>query len=174
MRTQCAHCYSTQPVCLSPHQWIVDRDLPGAYFELPLSRNYSRSASQLSSSSTRYDDSREMRGGASHRGGRLVVYDSTILRLNRPPAVQCLQGQLMFQVQFSTSKKRMKDGHTKWVSYREVNGFVNKPACHSDGALWHIVHNCDGLLRIAMDCDVSWQNITELDESWHIVRDCDR
>ena len=76
-----------------------------------------------------------MRGGASHRGGRLVVYDSTILRLNRPPAVQCLQGQLMFQVQFSQSKIRMKDGHAKWLSYREVNIFVNKAVCHSAGAL---------------------------------------
>ena len=73
---------------------------------------------------SRYDKHREIVGGATHKSARVVVWESTILRLNRPPAVSFLQGQILFQVQFTKNKEKMIEGHQKWKSYQEVRALL--------------------------------------------------
>ncbi|XP_057303752.1 uncharacterized protein LOC130641105 [Hydractinia symbiolongicarpus] len=73
-----------------------------------------------------YDKKREIIGGATHKGGRVVVWESTIFRLNRPPAVSFLQGQVIFQVQFSKDKSKMEASYTKLLQYRKDREYSYK------------------------------------------------
>ena len=75
---------------------------------------------------SRYDKHREIVGGATHKSARVVVWESTILRLNRPPAVSFLQGQILFQVQFTKNKEKLIESHQKWKSYQEVGTFFTQ------------------------------------------------
>ena len=70
--------------------------------------------------SRRYDDNKEIIGGATHKSARLVVWQSDIYRLNRPPAVQFLQGQVLFHVVYSKDKSKMEQAFVEYKDFREV------------------------------------------------------
>ena len=67
-----------------------------------------------------YDDNKEIIGGSTHKSARLVVWQSNIYRLNRPPAVQFLQGQLLFHVQYTKDVSKMEKGHVNFMNFQEV------------------------------------------------------
>ena len=71
---------------------------------------------------SRYDDNKEIIGGCTHKSARLAVWRGDIYRLNRPPAVQFLQGQLLFQVQYTKDKSKMEKGHEAFVTFKKVSG----------------------------------------------------
>ncbi len=55
--------------------------------------------------------------GVTPRPGRVVIWDSSILRLTRPPSVSQKQGQVLLHVQFSKSKQKMVEEHDKWLAF---------------------------------------------------------
>lgn len=55
--------------------------------------------------------------GATPRPGRVVIWDSSILRLTRPPSVSFKQGQVLLHITYSKSQQKMIDEHEKWVAF---------------------------------------------------------
>lgn len=55
--------------------------------------------------------------GVTPRPGRVVIWDSSILRLTRPPSVSFKQGQVLLHITYSKSKQRMLDKHEKWTGF---------------------------------------------------------
>ena len=55
-----------------------------------------------------------------HKSARLVVWKSDMYRLNRPPAVQFVQGQVLFHVQYSKDKSKMEKGHESFNDFKQV------------------------------------------------------
>lgn len=66
-----------------------------------------------------YDDNKEIVGGTTHKSARLVVWQSDMYRLNRPPAVQFLQGQVLFHVQYTKNESKMMTGHKAFTDFKE-------------------------------------------------------
>ena len=64
-----------------------------------------------------FDDDREIMHGVTPRPGRVVIWDSSILRLTRPPSVSFKQGQVLLHITYSKSKQKMLDEHEKWTSF---------------------------------------------------------
>jgi len=50
----------------------------------------------------------------------LAVWRGDVYRLNRPPAVQFLQGQLLFHVQYTKDKSKMLKAHESYVAFKQV------------------------------------------------------
>ena len=84
----------------------------------------------------RFDEDNEILAGAVPKPGRLVVWQSSIPYLSRPPSIAFKKGQLILHVQFTKSKQKMLASHKeRTVSRTERQkaydrGFVgsDKPA----------------------------------------------
>ena len=59
----------------------------------------------------RYDEDNEIIAGAVPKYGRLVVWQSSISYLPRPPSIAFKNGQLILHVQFTKSKQKMLASH---------------------------------------------------------------
>ncbi len=55
--------------------------------------------------------------GITPKPGRVVIWDSSLLRLTRPPSISQKQGQVLLHIIFSKSKQRMMEEHDKWLSF---------------------------------------------------------
>ena len=64
-----------------------------------------------------FDDDREIMHGVTARPGRVVIWDSSILRLTRPPSVSFKQGQVLLHITYSKSQQKMIDEHEKWIAF---------------------------------------------------------
>eukprot|EP00794_Sanderia_malayensis_P015297 gene15297-16874_t len=64
-----------------------------------------------------FDDEKEIMHGVTPRTGRVVIWDSSILRLTRPPSVSQKQGQILLHIQYTKSKQKMMDEHDNWLSF---------------------------------------------------------
>ncbi|XP_065060932.1 uncharacterized protein LOC135688140 [Rhopilema esculentum] len=64
-----------------------------------------------------FDDDREIMHGVTPRPGRVVIWDSSILRLTRPPSVSFKQGQILLHITYSKSKQKMLNEHEKWTAF---------------------------------------------------------
>lgn len=60
-----------------------------------------------------YDDDIEIVAGAVPKFGRLVVWNSSVSYLPRPPSIAFKKGQLLLHVQFSKSKEKMLKNHAE-------------------------------------------------------------
>lgn len=84
----------------------------------------------------RYDEDNEIVAGAVPKYGRLVVWQSSISYLPRPPSIAFKKGQLILHVQFTKSKQKMLISHTERAAARSERqatydmGFIgsDKPA----------------------------------------------
>ena len=90
----------------------------------------------MSHSFLRYDEDTEIVAGAVPKFGRLVVWQSSISYLPRPPSIAFKKGQLLLHVQFTKSKEKMLQGHSEVVTAKNERkaaynaGFIgsDKPA----------------------------------------------
>ena len=90
----------------------------------------------MSHSFLRYDEDTEIVAGAVPKFGRLVVWQSSISYLPRPPSIAFKKGQLLLHVQFTKSKEKMLQGHSEVVAAKNERkaaynvGFIgsDKPA----------------------------------------------
>lgn len=84
----------------------------------------------------RYDEDNEIVAGAVPKFGRLVVWQSSISYLPRPPSIAFKKGQLILHVQFTKSKQKMLASHRERVAAKTERqdaydrGFIgsDKPA----------------------------------------------
>ncbi|XP_068738920.1 uncharacterized protein [Montipora capricornis] len=83
-----------------------------------------------------FDEDNEILAGAVPKPGRLVLWESSISYLPRPPSIAYKKGQLILHVQFTKSKQKMLAGHRERIASRKErknaydSGFVgsDKPA----------------------------------------------
>lgn len=95
----------------------------------------------------RYDEDTEIVAGAVPKFGRLVVWQSSISYLPRPPSIAFKKGQLLLHVQFTKSKEKMLQGHAEIVASKNERkaaynaGFVgsDKPAPANIDVAQHFV-----------------------------------
>lgn len=84
----------------------------------------------------RYDEDNEIVAGAVPKFGRLVVWQSSISYLPRPPSIAFKKGQLILHMQFTKSKQKMLASHRERVAAKTERqdaydrGFIgsDKPA----------------------------------------------
>lgn len=83
----------------------------------------------------RYDEDNEIVAGAVPKFGRLVVWQSSISYLPRPPSIAFKKGQLILHMQFTKSKQKMLASHRERAAKTERQdaydrGFIgsDKPA----------------------------------------------
>ena len=84
----------------------------------------------------RYDEDNEIVAGAVPKYGRVVVWQSSISYLPRPPSIAFKKGQLLLHVQFTKSKQKMLASHMERVAAKKErqaaydSGFIgsDKPA----------------------------------------------
>lgn len=84
----------------------------------------------------RYDEDNEIIAGAVPKFGRLVVWQSSISYLPRPPSIAFKKGQLILHMQFTKSKPKMLASHRERVAAKTERqdaydrGFIgsDKPA----------------------------------------------
>lgn len=82
-----------------------------------------------------YDEDIEIVAGAVPKFGRLVVWDSSVSYLPRPPSIAFKKGQLLLHVQFSKSKEKMLKSYADVAASKAIRqaaydaGFIgsNKP-----------------------------------------------
>ena len=81
----------------------------------------------------RFDEDNEILAGAVPKPGRLVVWQSSIPYLSRPPSIAFKKGQLILHVQFTKSKQKMLASHKeKTVSRTERQKAYNRGFVGSD------------------------------------------
>ncbi|XP_067048677.1 uncharacterized protein [Acropora muricata] len=80
-----------------------------------------------------FDEDNEILAGAVPKPGRLVVWQSSIPYLSRPPSIAFKKGQLILHVQFTKSKQKMLASHKeKTVSRTERQKAYNRGFVGSD------------------------------------------
>lgn len=95
----------------------------------------------------RYDEDTEIVAGAVPKFGRLVVWQSSISYLPRPPSIAFKKGQVLLHVQFTKSKEKMLKGHAEIVASKNERkaaynaGFIgsDKPAPANINVTQHFV-----------------------------------
>lgn len=100
-----------------------------------------------SHSFSRYDEDNEIVAGAVPKFGRVVVWQSSISYLPRPPSIAFKKGQLLLHVQFTKSKEKMLKSHAERVALKNKRkaaydaGFIgsDKPAPSSIDVAQHFV-----------------------------------
>ena len=81
----------------------------------------------------RFDEDNEILAGAVPKPGRLVVWQSSIPYLSRPPSIAFKKGQLILHVQFTKSKQKMLASHKeRTVSRTERQEAYNRGFVGSD------------------------------------------
>ncbi|KAL9971354.1 hypothetical protein ACROYT_G023867 [Oculina patagonica] len=65
-----------------------------------------------------YDEDNEIVAGAVPKFGRVVVWQSSVAYLPRPPSIAFKKGQLLLHVQFTKSKEKMLQDHAEIVASR--------------------------------------------------------
>lgn len=63
----------------------------------------------------RYDGNNEIIAGVVPRYGRVVVWQSSIPYLSRPPSVAVKRGQMLLHIRFTKNQTRFKNAHEKWL-----------------------------------------------------------
>ena len=84
----------------------------------------------------RYDEDSEIVAGAVPKYGRVVVWQSSVSYLPRPPSIAFKKGQLLLHVQFTKSKQKVLASHIERDAFRNERkavydaGFIgsDKPA----------------------------------------------
>ena len=84
----------------------------------------------------RYDEDNEILAGSVPKYGRVILWQSSVSYLPRPPSMAFKKGQLILHVQFTKSKQKMLASHMERVAVRNERqavydaGFIgsDKPA----------------------------------------------